>query len=508
MSTNEFDQEDPFEKLARRQEQDGARASEQEEIAKRRREAEDAERERELDDSRRAADAQQMRVEEEPLKTSKTPRDAYKNLKNLIIPILAIALFIWWIWAPAPGSKVKDKSKDEVNALQQKTNVSALIDQMTRDARPKPKPEAPPEHPVAQPTHVTAAPPAASDADRQAAAKAIEEARKRDEEINAAPLETPGGQVRTVDGNTPASSQEVSVSARQSALRSQLQAMASAQAAADPSARGPEMPARAPGYAAAGYGNNAYAAGGAMGGGGYGAMPAGYGGHGGMPPGGTPQGYDQEFMDQQRAASGEPLQVLRQQSPTATYVIDQGTPIQAVLLTGINSDLPGDITAMVSYDVYDSRGNGAVLIPKGSRFVGKYNSQIIPGQERVLVAVNRLIRPDGTWISLAGANGTDPMGQSGLEADVNNHFFKIFGTSLIIGAASYLLPSSDRTITSTVGGLGGIQNGGTIAGQALNETVKAVMARNKEIAPTLSRKPGTEFYFMAARDMVLQPYHR
>nr|WP_241023843.1 TrbI/VirB10 family protein [Burkholderia sp. Ac-20365] len=200
-------------------------------------------------------------------------------------------------------------------------------------------------------------------------------------------------------------------------------------------------------------------------------------------------------------------QVLRQHSKADGYIISEGTPVRTVLITGLNTDTPGVVTAQVTSDVFDSATGNALLIPRGSRVMGKYDHDIKNGQDRVLVALTRLIRPDGTWIDLASASGAEMDGKGGLEGDVNNHFWKIFGSSLVIGAATLLLDKS-QTTTTVSQGLGTTQMGGTIFAQTLQDVLNTLLSRNKDIPPTISRDAGTEFIFIVRRDMSLTPYHR
>lgn len=213
---------------------------------------------------------------------------------------------------------------------------------------------------------------------------------------------------------------------------------------------------------------------------------------------------NENFLQNQNSSSGN-NQVLRQEASASNLILNQGSVIRSVLLSGVNSDLPGKIVAQVTSDVYDSIYQKSILIPKGSRLVGAYSSQVVSGQSRLLVAMNRLILPNGTWISLAGTSATDMIGQSGLEADVNNHFFKMFSTSLILGASTLLLPKDQNTISSTTGA-SGTTTGGSLFGLALNDVLKTTLDRNRSIPPTLTLKYGDEFLFLAAQDMSMVPY--
>ena len=97
---------------------------------------------------------------------------------------------------------------------------------------------------------------------------------------------------------------------------------------------------------------------------------------------------------------------------------------------GINSDLPGQTTALVRRNVYDSRTGRYLLVPQGSRLVGEYDSRVAFGQSRVFVAWNRLIFPDGRSLDLAGMQGADVAAAAGLRDRVNNHFVRTFGSAL------------------------------------------------------------------------------
>jgi type IV secretion system protein VirB10 len=199
--------------------------------------------------------------------------------------------------------------------------------------------------------------------------------------------------------------------------------------------------------------------------------------------------------------------VLKQHAKPEGYIITEGTPVRTVLVTGLDTDTPGVVTAQVTSDIYDSLTGTQLLIPRGSRVMGSYDHNVRNGQDRVLVALTRLIWPDGTWVELANASGAEMNGQSGLEGDVNSHFFKMFGSALIIGAASTLLDKTQQTVTVNQG-LGTTQTGGTVFAQALNSVVNQLLQQNRDIPPTITRDAGTEFIFMVRRDMSMTPYHR
>lgn len=213
------------------------------------------------------------------------------------------------------------------------------------------------------------------------------------------------------------------------------------------------------------------------------------------------------FLATQQESADKGESPVQEHAAYVQPVLMQGSIIRAVTVSGIDTDLPGSITARVVSDVYDSVHASQLLIPRGSVLVGRYSSTFKVGQSRVLVAMNRLILPNGKWISLSGTPAADGQGMSGMPADVNNHFLKMFGASFVIGAASLLLPNSQQNVTINVG-TSGTQTGGTVLAQSLQQTVQTLMQRNLNIPPTGTVAPGTEFDFMVAKDMLMTPYSR
>lgn len=189
-------------------------------------------------------------------------------------------------------------------------------------------------------------------------------------------------------------------------------------------------------------------------------------------------------------------ETIKSYPTSSAYTLHQGKVIPAVLGRQINSDLPGEITAYVVTNVYDSLGNGALLIPKGSVLAGRYNSEVKPGQERVLFAFNRLIMPNGQSFDLPGAQGSDLAGASGISGDVNNHFFKMFSASFF---TAWL---ADRvTPQTTTSGVGGSTTSVSPAGQVLVDVSKAILDRNRTIPPTITVDQGTRINVEVKKDM-------
>ena len=128
------------------------------------------------------------------------------------------------------------------------------------------------------------------------------------------------------------------------------------------------------------------------------------------------------------------------------YEIKTGSVIPAAMVTAINSDLPGNMIAQVTQNIYDSATGSYLLIPQGTKLFGVYDSRVIMGQQRVLVAWNRIIFPDGSAMTIPSIPGTDMAGNSGFNQKVDNHYFRIFGSSILMA----LITAGMKTIILTM----------------------------------------------------------
>lgn len=181
-----------------------------------------------------------------------------------------------------------------------------------------------------------------------------------------------------------------------------------------------------------------------------------------------------------------------------------GTVIPAALVTGIRSDLPGQITALVTENVYDTPTGHSLLVPQGSRLIGVYDSQVAFGQSRVLLVWTRLITPNGRSIVLERQLGADAAGYSGLEDEVDNHWGALFRVALL---STLLGVGSELSSGSTSSGANGdivqaIRRG---ASDSVNQTGRQVVRRNLNIQPTLTIRPGFPVRVIVNRDLVLEP---
>lgn len=197
----------------------------------------------------------------------------------------------------------------------------------------------------------------------------------------------------------------------------------------------------------------------------------------------------------------------RIEAPASSYVVQAGNIIPASLITGIRSDLPGQITAQVTESIFDSPTGRFLLIPQGTRLIGVYDSQVSFGQSRVLLVWTRLIMPNGRSIVLERQPGADTAGYSGLEDDVDNHWGALFKAALLstlLGVGSELGAGSDSG-TGNNGGL--IQALRLGASDSLNQTGQKIVQRNLNIQPTLTIRPGFPVRVIVNRDLVLGPYN-
>ncbi|PIM92315.1 conjugal transfer protein TrbI [Fusobacterium animalis] len=192
--------------------------------------------------------------------------------------------------------------------------------------------------------------------------------------------------------------------------------------------------------------------------------------------------------------------------PISKYEIKAGGIIPGVMLTGINSDLPGTMTANVREDVYDTVTGRILLIPKGTRVIGKYSSSISFGQSRVLVVWQRLIFPNGKSINLENFEGADMSGYSGLVGTVDNHTLKLFQgviLSSILGAAAGIIDDNGNNNNNN----SWRNNAGRGAGEEIVTIGEAIASRLLAVQPTIKIAPGSRFNIMVNSDLILEPYN-
>jgi type IV secretory pathway VirB10-like protein len=204
------------------------------------------------------------------------------------------------------------------------------------------------------------------------------------------------------------------------------------------------------------------------------------------------------FLEQDRETAY--LQHLRS-DPLTPYEVKAGTVIPAVLITGINSDLPGLITAQVSQHVYDTASGTHLVIPQGTRLVGRYDSEVAYGQQRVLVVWQRLVYPDASTLELETMPGADQAGYAGFHDRVNNHYGKIFGSALLLSLISAGAQLSQPQTNQNINQRDATQTLSAALGQQLGQVGSEVTRRNLNVQPTLEIRPGYRFHVMVNKDI-------
>lgn len=203
------------------------------------------------------------------------------------------------------------------------------------------------------------------------------------------------------------------------------------------------------------------------------------------------------FMAQ--ASNQRTLSDERLTAPASPNIVQAGSVIPAALITGVRSDLPGQITAQVTANVYDSPTGRILLIPQGARLIGEYDSEIAAGQTRVLLAWDRLIMPDGRSIVLERQPGADGAGFAGLQDRVNQHWgnlLKAAAVSTLLGVGAELGAGSEDDLTRA------LRRGSQ---DTINQTGQQTVRRQMNVQPTLTIRPGHPLRVVLTRDLVLEP---
>ncbi len=191
------------------------------------------------------------------------------------------------------------------------------------------------------------------------------------------------------------------------------------------------------------------------------------------------------------------------QAPPGRYVLGAGAVIPALMKEGIVSDLPGEVRAQVSQTVYDTSTGEEVLIPQGATLFGRYDAEVIYGQNRLLVAWHRLMYPDGSSRNLDVMSGADEAGAQGFEDQVNNHYLRIFGSATLLSviSAGTQLSQPQRSVLQQ-------QDPGQTAAAALGQNLGGVATqmvnKNLSIKPTITIRPGYRFVVKVNKDITFE----
>lgn len=212
------------------------------------------------------------------------------------------------------------------------------------------------------------------------------------------------------------------------------------------------------------------------------------------------QGTKEDFFNADLKGLGYlPNKVVPQQS---RYELKRGSVIPATLITGINSDLPGRITAQVSQNVYDSATGHHLLIPQGTKLFGRYDSKVSFGQSRILVVWTDIIFPNGSTLQIGGMAGTDAQGYGGFKDKVNRHYLRTFGSAVllaIIGTGiDMALPESSTLAQQDTASDAARRNFAETFGRVAERTIN----KNLDVQPTLRIRPGYKFNVLVDQDVV------
>jgi type IV secretion system protein TrbI len=211
----------------------------------------------------------------------------------------------------------------------------------------------------------------------------------------------------------------------------------------------------------------------------------------------TGQAANRAFL--QTATNRSIASAERVTAPTSPNVVQAGSIIPAALITGIRSDLPGQITAQVTQNVYDSPTGKILLIPQGARLIGEYDSDVSAGQNRVLLAWDRLILPGGRSILLDRQPGADAAGMAGLQDRTNHHWGNLLKATLIstlLGIGTEFATDGDDRLTRAL--RYGTQN-------TINQSGQQLVQREVNVPPTLTIRPGFPLRVIVTKDLMLEP---
>lgn len=190
------------------------------------------------------------------------------------------------------------------------------------------------------------------------------------------------------------------------------------------------------------------------------------------------------------------------------FELKRGSVIPATLISGLNSDLPGRITAQVSQNVYDSATGYRLLIPQGAKLFGRYDSKVSFGQERVLVVWTDLIFPNGSTLQIGGMAGTDAEGYGGFKDRVDRHLLRTFGSAALVAligtGIDISLPQSSTLATQDTASDAARRNFAESFGRVAEQTI----SKNLNVQPTIRIRPGYTFNVLVDQDIIFPSAYR
>lgn len=189
--------------------------------------------------------------------------------------------------------------------------------------------------------------------------------------------------------------------------------------------------------------------------------------------------------------------------PKSPYTIFSGTIIPGIMITGINSDLPGQIVGSISQNVFDTVTGNHLLLPQDTRVIGQYDSRVTYGQQRVLVVWTRLIRPDGSSISLEGMPGVDLSGYAGLTGDVDRHILRLLG-AVVLGSVLQAGAQSGTNVGISDQTIGDRARQGI--GSGISSSTNQMVRKELQLQPTITVEPGERFNVFVTKDIQIPPF--
>jgi len=209
----------------------------------------------------------------------------------------------------------------------------------------------------------------------------------------------------------------------------------------------------------------------------------------------------------QNRGAGEDYLRYTRDAPLSRYEIKAGWEIPAVLEQSLNSDLPGELKALVTSNVYDTATGQYLLIPQGARLVGKYDSRVSYGQDGVQVAWSRIIFPDASSIDLDGMMGLDSHGNAGLRDKVDHHYKRLIGMEVLTSTFMAAFAISQNRSQTILAYPSPSQAAETAVGQELTMTGAQMARRNMNVQPTIKVPAGYRFTVRVNRDILFEaPY--
>lgn len=213
------------------------------------------------------------------------------------------------------------------------------------------------------------------------------------------------------------------------------------------------------------------------------------------------QGQKQAFLDGGRGGGSSGVSAA-----VSPLTLSRGSIIPAILITGINADLPGRMLAQVSQNVYDSATGRHLLIPQGSRLVGRYDSKVSHGQSRVLVVWTDLVFADGQSLDIGSMSGVDHQGQAGFRDRIDRHLLQTFGSAALVA----LIGTGMDLALPDHQGLG-VTDASDAARRSFSETfgrlAERSLSKNLDVQPTLEIRPGYRFNILVDQDLVFGAEH-